>query len=103
MVLETKKLVRDRIPEIIKSDGRVPLIHFANDSEYWEKLREKLSEEVNEFLKDENKEEIADILEVIHTICAFKSINFNELEEFRKKKSNDYGSFKNKIILDGIK
>src|SRR3989344_6305548 len=99
MVLTGKKLVRDKIPEIIKTDGRIPLIHFADDSEYWEKLREKLLEEVDEFLKEEQKEELADILEVIYTICEFKDINFNELEEFRKKKANDRGTFKNKIIL----
>lgn len=103
MVLVSKKLVRDRIPEIIKSDGKIPLIHMANDSEYWEKLREKLLEEVDEFLKDEKKEEIVDILEVIHSICEFKNINFNELEKLRKKKANNRGSFKNKIILDEIK
>ncbi len=97
-----KKLIRDKIPEIIKSKGKVPITHIANNGEYQQKLKEKLQEEVNEYLEDNNKEELADILEIIHAICDFENTNFNELELLRKDKFKKRGGFKDKIILDKV-
>ena len=98
--MKYNKLVRDKIPEIIKNKGAVPITHIADDEEYWQKLKEKLQEEVDEFLKDGNEEELADILEVIYAICDFKNFDKEKLELFRKKKAEERGGFKNKIILD---
>ncbi|MDD4531540.1 MAG: nucleoside triphosphate pyrophosphohydrolase [Candidatus Pacebacteria bacterium] len=94
------KLVRDRIPEIIKSKGSLPITHIADDKEYWQKLKEKLQEEVNEFIQDENAEEMADILEVIDAIINFKNFSKEELEAIKNKKAEERGKFKDKIILD---
>jgi predicted house-cleaning noncanonical NTP pyrophosphatase (MazG superfamily) len=101
--MKYNKLVRDKIPEIIKKKNAVPITHIASHDEYWQKLKEKLQEEVDEFKKDENDEEIADILEVIHAICDFKKIDKNNLELLRKKKAEERGGFKDKIILDETK
>ena len=62
-------MVRDRIPEIIKGKGGVPKAHRAGKVEYWQKLREKLDEEVAEFQKDQNAEELADIMEVVNALA----------------------------------
>ena len=98
--MKHNKLVRDRIPEIIRQKGKVPITHIADDKEYWQKLKEKLQEEVDEFIKDNNEEELADILGVVYAICDFKKINKEKLEILRKKKARERGSFKDKIILD---
>ena len=97
------KLVRDKIPERINQKGKVPITHIADSEEYWEKLKEKLKEEVDEFLENNNDEELSDILEVIDTICDFKNIDKGKLELLRKNKSEEKGGFKNKIILDEVK
>ena len=90
--MEYNKLVRDKIPQIIKDRGSVPIIHIANDLEYWKMLKAKLQEEVDEFLEETNvNEELADVLEVIHAILAFKGINFEELEQIRLKKKDKKG------------
>ena len=101
--MKYNKLVRDKIPEIIKNKGATPITHIANDEEYWQKLKEKLQEEVNEFIEDSNEEELADILEVIHAICDFKNFDKEKLELLRKKKAEERGGFKDKIILDETK
>jgi len=98
--MKYNKLVRDNIPEIIKKDNKTPITHIADDKEYWSKLKDKLEEEVDEFLKESTEEELADILEVIYAICDYKKIDKEELEKIRKKKSEKRGSFKKKIILD---
>jgi len=67
--------VRDRIPEIINEKGEKAVIHTASEKEYWEKIKEKLKEEANEFYESESEDEIVDILEVIDAVCKFKNIN----------------------------
>jgi len=101
--MKYNKLVRDKIPEIIKGKGAVPITHIASDKEYQQKLKAKLQEEVDEFLKDSNKEELADILEVVYALCDLYKIDKDELEKLRKEKAKKRGAFKNKIILDEIK
>jgi len=94
------KLVRDKIPEIIRKNGEEPKIRIANDKEYWEKLKNKLKEEVDEYIESENEEELADIYEVLHAIYDLKKIDKNRLAEIRKNKSNERGKFEKKIILE---
>jgi predicted house-cleaning noncanonical NTP pyrophosphatase (MazG superfamily) len=98
--MKYNKLVRDKIPEIIKSKGGIPITHIADDTEYAEKLKEKLQEEVAEFLQDEGIEELADILEVIDAICDFKNFDKEELQNVKNKKAEERGIFKSKIILE---
>lgn len=96
------KLVRDKIPEIIKNASKIPIIHTASEEEYAKKLNEKLKEEISEFLENNSEEELADVLEVVYAICDLKGINKDDLEEIRKKKADDRGSFEDRIILDEV-
>lgn len=98
--MKYNKLVRDNIPEIIKARGEVPVTHVADDAEYWQKLKEKLQEEVDEFLKDESIGEVADILEVLDAIGDYKGFGKREVEEVKEKKANERGKFAKRIILD---
>ncbi len=98
--MKYNKLVRDKIPEYIKEKGETVISHIADDQEYWEKLKEKFVEEVNEFIKAENSDELADVLEVIDAIIDYKKIDKNELKIIKDKKVEKRGAFKDRVILD---
>ena len=59
------KLVRDKIPEIIEIAGKRAEIRIADDSEYANLLKQKLLEEVDEYMQSNNPDELADIIEVV--------------------------------------
>ena len=98
--MKYNKLVRDKIPKIIKENGGDPKIHIANSSEYWEKLKEKLLEEVDEFFEARNHEEAADILEVLGAIFEYLKLNKKLLKSEKTSKALKRGKFKKKIILE---
>lgn len=93
------KLVRDKIPEIIKKDNCKPIIKVLSDEEYMNELNKKLKEETNEYLEDNNVEELADIVEVIYAILDSKNVSVEEFETIRKSKVEKRGAFKDKIFL----
>lgn|GEM_PF-7022997 len=47
------KLVLDLIPDIIRLKGETPVTHIADEEEYGRRLKEKLREEVEEYIKDD--------------------------------------------------
>lgn len=96
------KLVRDKIPQRIKDNGCMPVVHAASDEEYWTKLKEKLQEEVGEFIDNPSEEELADILEVIHAISKFRGITSEALEAKRRGKARERGAFRDRLILDSV-
>lgn len=59
------KLVRDRTPKIIRSNGDECSIEILDDEEYIKMLDKMLDEEVAEYHADNNIEKLADIMEVI--------------------------------------
>ena len=99
------KLVRDRIPEIIRKNGGIPKGRLAfDDKEYWEKLKEKLQEEVDELgeakSQKEQEEEFADILEVLDNMFNFLGLTKKYIVYLQKKKAKERGQFKKRIILE---
>jgi predicted house-cleaning noncanonical NTP pyrophosphatase (MazG superfamily) len=95
-----KKLVRDRIPEIIKADGAECVTHIAKPDEYKRLLEAKLQEEVTEFLHNKCAEEIADILEVIEAIARLEGISVDEIKKAKTDKRTNRGSFNKRIVLE---
>lgn len=94
------KLVRDRIPEIIEKDSKVPITRILNDDEYISELNKKLEEEVKEYLEENKIEELADIVEVIYGILNSKNVSIEEFEKVRKNKVEKRGAFLKRIFLE---
>ena len=94
------KLVRDKIPTIIRSSGEVPLIHIASEKEFELALVSKLDEELLEVKQDRTVEEVADLIEVAYALGKVYGKSEKELNEIRKQKNLVKGAFEKKIILD---
>lgn len=98
-----KKLVRDKIPEIIKNNGEEPLWRVLNEEEYLKELNIKLIEEVNEFIEAGNVEELADIMEVLEALAKVYHIDWGEVTTEQEIKRQKRGAFEKKIYLEGVK
>jgi len=98
--MKYNKLVRDKIIEIIEEKGDRASYHLASDEEYRKKLNEKLLEEVKEFLVDQNKEEMADVFEVIVSLLKLNNWNEEEILLLQKEKREKRGGFDKRIILE---
>lgn len=99
---EYDKLVRDNIPQIIKDDGETPITEVVHDEKYRRRLRQKLEEEVNEYLESGEAEELADILEVVYALGEEDGCDSTRLEELREKKRENRGGFDRGIVLKKI-
>jgi len=100
------KLVRDKIPQIIKKDGQIPRVTKLKMDKFKRELLKKLVEEASETLKAENNEElakeIADILEVIDYIIKTFKLNKKEIEKLKRQRKKLRGGFDKKIFLEYI-
>jgi len=94
------KLVRDKIPDIMKENNAKPVIRILNDKEYLEELNKKLQEEVYEYLDSGEVEELADIEEVLLAILSTKKVTKEEFDCIRINKVLKRGAFSKKIFLE---
>ena len=96
------KLVRDRIPEIIEASGKSCVTEILSDADYLELLDAKLDEELAEYHKDQNIEELADLLEVIYAAAKSRGYTLEQLEVVRAEKASKRGAFEKKILLKEV-
>ena len=96
------KLVRDRIPEIIKSTNKTCSIDFLNKDDHLKYLYLKLNEEVSEFQENYDLEELADILEVIDGILKIRGIDSEIIYDLKDKKKKERGGFSKGILLKSV-
>ena len=93
------KLVRDLIPEIIEESGKECRTRILSNEEYLKMLDVKLDEELKEYHKDQNIEELADLLELIRAATIARGYTLDELESVRAEKAEKRGGFERKIFL----
>lgn len=93
------KLIRDKIPQIIECKGGKAEIRVLTDEEYGVYLEKKLDEEVGEYHRDKNAEELADILEVVYALAASIGCSREKLLEIYQKKHDARGGFEKKLFL----
>ena len=100
-MIEYQKLVRDKIPQIIRNGGDIPIIRMLDDEEYLICLEKKLDEEVAEFHRDNNTEELSDILEVVYALGEVNGYSREELNRLCDRKREERGGFHGRTFLVG--
>lgn len=96
-----QKLVRDRIPAIIRAEGGEPSVRIATDDEIDDLLRAKLLEEVGEFLDSGDPGdpvELADVLEVVRALAERCGVDPDVLERLRAEKAAARGGFAARVV-----
>lgn len=102
-VISYGKLVRDRIPEIIAADGRVPRTRVLGASEYQDALLAKLGEETEELRTAPAAErigELADLQEVLDAVAHSYGYSRAEIDAAAARKRERRGGFNDRIWLD---
>jgi predicted house-cleaning noncanonical NTP pyrophosphatase (MazG superfamily) len=97
------KLIRDKIPQIIDTEGKSYTLRTLSNEEYVVELKTKLGEELKEYLSTDDDtnavEELADLLELVQTLATVHGASPQELEEVRRKKADKRGGFQEKLFL----
>uniref|UniRef100_UPI00403E7DEE nucleoside triphosphate pyrophosphohydrolase n=1 Tax=Solibacillus sp. FSL W8-0372 TaxID=2921713 RepID=UPI00403E7DEE len=75
---------------------------MVHTSEHLTEIKKKIEEEVHEYQETTNAqdalEELADILELIHTALTIHEVTFEDLEKIRIAKKEKRGGFEEGII-----
>ncbi len=96
------KLVRDRIPEIIETNGKTCVTEILSDAKYLEMLDAKLTEELAEYQESKSLEELADLLEVMQAVVRARGWTWEQLEQIRREKAARRGGFEKKLLLKEV-
>lgn len=97
------KLVRDKIPDIIRGEGKTAVCAVLSAQEMQAHLACKLCEEAEEYRASLEAEELADVLEVLYAIAVERGISRAELEALRARKAETRGGFASRILLREVK
>lgn len=98
-VIEHNKLVRDKIPKIIEASGKQAVVYKEHGDQLLTYLKSKLQEELNEYKRNGDIEELADLVEVIYAILHHQGVSLTEFEKLREEKISKRGGFKEGFVL----
>lgn len=97
------KLIRDKIPEIIKAAGWSPVVVVLGKKKFLEALKKKVLEEAKELAKARRKNEvineIVDLQEILDTLISELGLGKREVKKEQVAKKKKRGGFRNKLFL----
>ena len=93
------KLIRDKVPEQMKASGQVCNYATAENEELFIiLLKNKLIEEVQEFLTSGNVQELADVETVIKTLLKAANVSDEDYDKIYQEKIKNNGAFNKRYI-----
>jgi len=102
-VVKYNKLIRDRIPEIIKEAGWKPTVRTLRKSEFLKAVRKKVFEEAEELIQSKDKkgiiDEIVDIQELLDVLALEIGLPKPKIKKLQIAKRKKRGGFKKRLFL----
>ena len=100
-----EKLIRDRVPAVIRACGELTIVRVATPDEYRGFLRAQLIEEVTEFLGTSSAAggltELVDVIEVARALAGDLGFSPEDLEAIRRDKEAERGGFTRRFVGAG--
>jgi predicted house-cleaning noncanonical NTP pyrophosphatase (MazG superfamily) len=96
------KLIRDRIPEIIRADGRECGVEVMSEEDYRQSLFQKVVEEAQEVAEASPEKliaELADLYEVIDAIRAAFGLDEQAVRAMQAQRRKERGGFVQRFQL----
>lgn len=101
-----EKIIRDKIPNSMQKKNMYPILRVLKGEERITKLKEKLREELEEFMcasdLEEEYAELADMLEVIHALSEALGESYENIEKRRLAKKKERGGFKEGVYCESV-
>ena len=95
------KLVRDKIPDIIRQEGRSPILKKLEGRSLIKALNEKLIEEHEEYIDGQGVDELADIIEVAMSLARMKGVSEKQFLKLVSEKREQNGGFELGMFYQG--
>jgi predicted house-cleaning noncanonical NTP pyrophosphatase (MazG superfamily) len=107
MKIQHHKLVRDRIPDIIRNDGGIVHLRILDDDEeYRRRLADKVGEEARELesakTPADRLKESADLLTVMRALLALDGTSSLQLEWEVVRRRQERGGFRDRVFLESV-
>ena len=93
------KLVRDRVPELVRKQGKRCKTDTLTDAQYLVALYRKMEEELAEYRANPCIEELADLYEVVRAVAVARGYSMQDLEDARAEKERQRGAFGKRVFL----
>ena len=102
MRLRVQKLIRDRLPAIMRAQGLQVFDRRLNAAEFIAALKDKLVEEAQEVGAATGRadliDELADVMEVIAALAEASGVTPGEIEARRRAKRAERGGFDERVF-----
>jgi len=102
-----KKLIRDKIPEIMAKEGKNLAVRILGGDEFKEALRRKIIEEVSELKDAKNADDAKDKIAYLHEIADALGDAYGfprkEILALKDKTRLERGGFEKRLFLEGEK
>lgn len=100
------KLIRDRIPEIIRLDGGTSKVRTLDEGAFKAALRDKVIEEAKELAGAKTREEVlnelADVLQLVESVAQVEGLTMIEVEAEKQQKKVERGGFEQRLFLEHV-
>ncbi len=93
------KLVRDKIPKIIKENGKKCKTKSLKTEDIEKYYRAKVLEEMDELFEDPCPEEMADLMEVVDCLRRALKLSIEDVIDVKHTMRQERGGFEKGIIL----